>query len=175
MALPTTLQEELNSLVGKMSVAINTLEETTAGVAASSGEFAATISALEQNTEDIKAKMKVMDSILDLIREISDQTHLLGLNAAIEAARAGDQGKGFNVVAEEIRKLAGKTRDSLKQISEEMKSVVGSIGEIAENARQIAVALEKQTDAVVGINNSTRDLREESEKVLVLADKLVTR
>lgn len=129
-ALPITLQEEINISIGEMGKSIDTLENKTADVAASSQEYAAIVANLEQSTADIKVQMKVMDSILGLIREISDQTHLLGLNAAIEAARAGELGRGFNVVAGEIRKLAGKTRESLKQVDEEMKKIVDSIGEI---------------------------------------------
>jgi len=175
ISIPLTLQEEINNQLDEMTKSIGTLEDTTANVAAASEEYSATVANLEQSTREIKEKMKVVDSILGLIGEISDQTHLLGLNAAIEAARAGDLGRGFNVVAEEIRKLATKTRDSLKQINEEMKKVVDSMGEIARNTHQISAASEEQTDTAIKISEATRDLKEKSEKIFALAQKLFDR
>lgn len=174
-ALPITLQEEINVSIGEMGKSIDILENKTASVAASSQEYAATVANLEQSTADIKVQMKVMDSILGMIRELSDQTHLLGLNAAIEAARAGEMGRGFNVVAEEIRKLAGKTRESLKQVNDEMKKVVGSMKEIAVNVRQMAAVAEEQAATAIDISDATRTLKEDSGKIVALAQKLLTK
>lgn len=175
VALPITLQEELNSRMGEMIRAMDILERNTASLASSSQEYSGTISFLDRGTEEISAKMKIMDSILGLIREISDQTHLLGLNAAIEAARAGDSGRGFNVVAGEIRKLAGKTRDSLAQINAEMKDIMNSMGEIAGTVHQIAAVTQEQTSATIEISRATSDLKEESERILDLAEKITAR
>jgi len=130
---------------------------------------------LEKNTEDINAQMIVVDSILGLIKEISDQTHLLGLNAAIEAARVGDMGRGFNVVAEEIRKLASKTKESLKQIHKETTKVVDFMGEIDGNIQQIVVAADEQTATAVEISEATCALKEDCGKIFALTQKLLTR
>jgi len=173
LALPVALQEDINNQVQEINRALEMLDENTSSVAASSQEYSATMTTLQQGTDDIKCKMNIMDSILVLIKDISDQTHLLGLNAAIEAARAGDHGRGFNVVAEEIRKLAGKTRDSLKQINNEMKNVMDSMEDIARTIHQIAGAAEEQTNNTVELNRATMELRERSEKILDLAQQLI--
>lgn len=175
IAEPTTLQEDLNELTGKITHDIDLLEISTANVAATSQEFAATVSTLAQNSEEIREKMEVMESILNLIREVSDKTHLLGLNAAIEAARAGEAGLGFKVVAEETRKLATKTKDSLKQINEEMKKVLGTVELIASNAQQIAATSEEQAASTVEIGKAAHDLKEESQRLMELSQKLINK
>jgi len=173
IADPITLQEELNELTNKITHDLELLESSTANVAATTQEFTATVSNLAQSTEGIRVNMAVMDSILHLIREVSDQTHLLGLNAAIEAARAGESGRGFNVVAEEIRKLATQTKDSLKKINQEMKKVMELFGVIAVNAQQIAAVSEEQAATTGEIGEATHDLKEESQRLLKLSQKLI--
>ncbi|MCL6477443.1 MAG: chemotaxis protein [Peptococcaceae bacterium] len=173
MANPITYQEDLNELAGKISYELDLLDASTTNIAAVSQEFAATVATLAQNAEEIKEKMTIVDSILSLIREISDQTHLLGLNAAIEAARAGDSGRGFNVVAEEIRKLASKTKDSLKQINEEMKKVLESILAITESAQQIAASSEEQAANIEEVGKATHDLKGESQRLIELSQQLI--
>ena len=108
------------------------------------------IGEVAEQTADVAARMKELDSratdigkILELIKDVADQTNLLALNAAIEAARAGEAGKGFAVVADEVRKLAEKTMRATDEVSGAVSAIQSSV-QASADATDKAVALTRR-------------------------------
>lgn len=120
--LRTTKFVELNGM-------INSTVDRIQSVAGKEHELSGNLQALVGNAQETKA-------ILVTIGDIADQTNLLALNAAIEAARAGEHGRGFAVVADEVRKLAERTQKSLSEISATINILIQAINDSSESLNQ---------------------------------------
>ncbi len=107
---------------------------------------------------------KKIEEISKTINEISDQTNLLSLNAAIESARAGEYGKGFAVVSDEISKLAGKSSDSAKEISSIIKVTVNNIETVSTTVEGMAQGLDKIIEYVKDNSDFIRKLKEKTDR-----------
>lgn len=120
----------------------------------------------------VKDENKEADDIAQFIKNIGSQTNLLGLNAAIEAARAGQAGRGFGVVAEEIRKLSNSSNESIKDIEGFLQRTDENILEISDRIEKTndifqeqAAGVEEITAAIEELNSTAQYLKELSSKM----------
>ncbi|MBP7203194.1 MAG: methyl-accepting chemotaxis protein [Propionivibrio sp.] len=112
--------------------------------------------------EDLQRQSGLITSVVQTIREIADQTNLLALNAAIEAARAGEQGRGFAVVADEVRKLAERSARSTEEIAGTVSKIQDSAQTVASNMVQTVVSVKKTVGHAGGAGEAIRKIGESS-------------
>jgi len=112
---------------------------------------------VKENVNQLGQKAEDIGEVIDVITDIADQTNLLALNAAIEAARAGEHGRGFAVVADEVRKLAEKTMAATKEVGEVISSIQEGTRENIEDTDKAAQAVQEATELA---NKSGQALQE---------------
>ncbi len=130
---------ETQGLVKESKDAIGDLFSQIIESAHTEEELSSQVEQLSRNADDVK-------SILDIINDIADQTNLLALNAAIEAARAGEHGRGFAVVADEVRNLAGRTQKSLAEINSTIMVIVQEINTVSSQMNLNSQKMERLSD-----------------------------
>ena len=165
--LTTTSQHVAENAAGASQKVQETNREAAQGLtgvqdaSSASNKLLSELDRAEQVINELQQRAVSIGTILDVIRNIAEQTNLLALNAAIEAARAGEQGRGFAVVADEVRVLAKRTQDStgeiqqmIEQLQAQAGSAVSAMNAGAEQARISAKTTQTTGESFNAINRS---------------------
>ncbi|AST07773.1 chemotaxis protein [Anoxybacillus flavithermus] len=136
-----TLNEEFASLLEEMNASTNDIHQTSQLIQDHLQQLSEKAARVSKSTEQIQ-------SVIAFVKDISMQSNLLGLNAAIEAARAGEHGRGFAIVAEEVRKMAEKSKTSAEDISEQLNHITSSVLEMVHMLEEVAEKINNSTEAI---------------------------
>jgi ligand-binding sensor protein len=157
---------------------VNTLSDSAHQISATMQQLAASASTVSDNQTDLNSEIKnvntvtgKIDEVMDFIKDIADETRLLGLNAAIEAARAGDAGLGFSVVAQEIRNLSADSKQTVGKIKELTTSIKESVDKTVRMGGETTLTIQQQAAAIQQVTASVEEISSLTELLTDLAAK----
>lgn len=163
----------LFDITSKLSLAVDQVTTAVGELANTSTVLAMNMNEISNKSHEVLDYVKNIEKVASAVREVSDHSQILGLNAAIEAARAGDQGRGFAVVAQEVRKLAANSKQHTEVIKKTVldidtlfKKLDSSISNINEEAENQSALAEELAATMQEISNNAKLLEKMSEDTL---------
>ena len=159
---PLLMLQDINNLTTTTGVKMADVESETNAIASSVDKIQEYTLALGDDSTSLNESVTAISDIIGLIKDISDQTNLLALNAAIEAARAGEHGRGFAVVADEVRKLAERTQKATSEVEININSLKQNTNSMVEISQTFNEETSKVTNILEEFNISIQLVMENS-------------
>ena len=161
----TRKQEQLSEVAEQFAASSEEISASTEQLATSSKDFDAFMSQLATAQHEMQQQVENTTKILEMINGVEKNTRILGFNAGIEAARSGEFGRGFSVVAKEITKLADQSADSVNEIRQLISQLNEKVDEVASIVDQSVVVSQGQSTSINEISESVQHLTDVAGKI----------
>ncbi len=168
--IPRKTATDLRTMSANLSRSLEEVASTIQEMAAASSNISVNEQELNSNIKNIFQLSEDINGVLGFIKQIADETKMLGLNAAIEAARAGEVGRGFGVVAEEIRKLSDESKTTVGSIKELTDKIKTKVDETLNNSEVTLRSSEEQAAASQEMSASIEEITAMAERLEKIAE-----
>ncbi|MDO7785901.1 PocR ligand-binding domain-containing protein [Desulforamulus aquiferis] len=165
-------QYKLKNMSNNLHEGLTQIAASMEQMAASAAEVSQNQNLLNQEISNVQSLSEQINEVLAFIKQIADETKMLGLNAAIEAARSGEAGRGFEVVAQEIRKLSDESKQTVVKIRDLTTHIQKSVGKTLDTSSSTLSTTEQQAAAVQEVNASVEEIMALSEQLNKISNDL---
>lgn len=172
VVLPKALEGKLREMSHNLGTGLSGIVSAIEELAASASNIHANEQEMNHEIKDIISLSEEINQVTGFIKEIADETKMLGLNAAIEAARAGEAGKGFGVVAQEIRNLSEQSKGTVPKIQELTNRIKAKVNETSEKSESSLSSSQEQAAATEEITASVEEITTMSLELEKIANEL---
>lgn len=163
---------ELSKKMEDLTASISEIVKSIDGIAVTAQDLAVSQESTMKASEEMKLATDETKKITEFLKNLAGETNLLGINASIEAARSGKEGLGFNVVANQIRKLSQSSEDGVKQIENSIKGMNDSVEKIVKSIENVNSIAQTQASATEEVNAYVEELNSNAEELLETAKEV---